>query len=262
MTKTLIDDGRNLDQNNDDSCRSKKLKRLLENEKDTSVLKKSANTLHLFPTARAFVRKVTSDALEDDRQPPQQRKKKNAERLLRQHAHDLQDRAKQGVIFGNDEKENNNDLATIEHSLLNLLPQQHSMDLGSLRELLRSVAHLSHKDWNVTERNAHQLHKILFYNANNNDDEQGRKNLGPLNRDVRQLLHRVLRDGNFDTAAAAASQSENHIPWAVLVTVCIVYIYKVSFFAEGISNELVLFHLFWMNFILFNIALRRVSSTF
>jgi hypothetical protein len=245
-TKSLIEDGSNLDQNmRDDSLStlssqpaSKKLKRVAEDENEPSDIQPTTNTRSFFPTARAFVRKVTSDALEDEeqQQQPQLQKKKNAELYLRQYARDLQQRANQGIIFGCDEKESNNDLTTIEHSLLNLLPQQHSMDLESMRELLQSVAHLSHKDWNVTERNAHQLHKILFYDAN----EKESTHVGALNRDVRQVLHRVLRDGNFDKAVAAASQSERHVPWAVLVTVCIVQQQRLFFFFDGISNETIL----------------------
>ena len=77
-----------------------------------------------------------------------------------------------------------------------------SIDWDALRELIHDVAHKSHKDWDQTESAASRLASILK---------------GPDDLIFRRMFSRVLEDGNWDEATAAASKA-NSKPWIVLVT--------------------------------------------
>ena len=114
--------------------------------------------------------------------------------------------------------------AASDSTLATIIP---SWDEPQLRALLRDAAHLSHKDWNVTGANAARLGQILFPNDSNtvalstppsHDDDPASAGAAV----ARQMLERILREGNWDGAAAAAIQSEQlpvkEKPWAVLVT--------------------------------------------
>jgi hypothetical protein len=84
---------------------------------------------------------------------------------------------------------------------------------------LREVAHLSHKDWSVTEQNAQRLQDLLFLPQDNNDTTSG-SDLHT-NEPVRHMLERIIQQGNWDGAEYHASKerpSENELPWVVLVT--------------------------------------------
>jgi len=79
-----------------------------------------------------------------------------------------------------------------------------AIDWAAYRKLLSTSAHLSHKDWTRTASAAEELAGIVK---------------GPSDKVFRVLFERVLVDGNWETAAAAAAaRSENSKPWAVLVT--------------------------------------------
>jgi len=102
------------------------------------------------------------------------------------------------------------ELDGVVHSLQNVLPANDdddsdhcSIQWDDLRTLLRAAAHLSHKDWSVTQANAAKLAAILL----------------PSMDRARPMLERILREGNWDGAAAhAAADKRQHEPWAVLVT--------------------------------------------
>lgn len=78
-----------------------------------------------------------------------------------------------------------------------------SVDLAAYRELLRTAAHTSHKDWPRTEAAAQALASIL-----GTPDSAA---------SFRQTFGRVLSDGNWEGAASAAVDRETR-PWIVLVT--------------------------------------------
>ncbi|KAL1514876.1 hypothetical protein AB1Y20_003958 [Prymnesium parvum] len=74
---------------------------------------------------------------------------------------------------------------------------------AELQRLLASAAHSPHKDWPRTEAHAAELASLLG---------------GPDDPAFRRAFHRVLHDGNWDAAAAAASARRERKPWVVLVT--------------------------------------------
>ena len=79
-----------------------------------------------------------------------------------------------------------------------------AVDWPALRELLGRAAHMSHKDWDRTDRAAAELASLL-----GDPDSAG----------FRAIFERVLEDGNWDGAAkAGAAREEDDRPWAVLVT--------------------------------------------
>ncbi|KAL3922899.1 MAG: hypothetical protein SGPRY_004392, partial [Prymnesium sp.] len=87
---------------------------------------------------------------------------------------------------------------------LQALAPHGSLPSSRLERLLASSAHLPHKDWAQTEASADELQGILS---------------GPDEPSFRTTFKRVLEDGNWDDAAAAASQRPAASkPWAVLVT--------------------------------------------
>ena len=135
------------------------------------------------------------------------------------------------------------ELEGVVQSLQNVMPAASdstlipSWDEPQLRALLRDAAHLSHKDWNVTGANAARLGQILFPNDSNtvalstpapshdnddDDDPAAGAAAASAAAVARQMLERILREGNWNGAAAAAIQSQqlavNEKPWAVLVT--------------------------------------------
>ena len=75
----------------------------------------------------------------------------------------------------------------------NLSERKSSINVESLSEFLSRMAHLSHKDWKRTGKNAEVLHQILL----NSDYKQ----TGIDSNDVfRTIFDRVLREGNWDGA--------------------------------------------------------------
>jgi hypothetical protein len=144
------------------------------------------------------------------------------------------ERAKNGVQFTEEE------IDDIEKGLQNLSPivdntnsndnsndSPQSIDFAGLRDLLNKVAHLSHKDWDVTSRNSDLLRETLSIgqsssSSSSNDDVND--NNYPLGSSTRQLLERILTDGNWDGAVENARERSQRPPandnksWAVLVT--------------------------------------------
>ena len=115
------------------------------------------------------------------------------------------------------------ELEGVVHSLQNVVvpPDVDGsiIDWNELREFLQETAHLSHKDWTVTETNAARLGQILLPNNNEAvlavDDSVVAQ---------QQMFERILREGNWNGARmmaqqqTAKTQSSPEKPWAVLVT--------------------------------------------
>lgn len=95
------------------------------------------------------------------------------------------------------------DLAVL--SLQSLIPDDQSdIDWAALRQLYAASAHLSHKDWQQTQKSAAALRGILGT---------------PDSPVFRSMFARVLEDGKWDAAvAAAASRPAGALPWVVLIT--------------------------------------------
>jgi hypothetical protein len=111
------------------------------------------------------------------------------------------------------------------------------IDFASLRDLLRSVAHLSHKNWEVTSQNSDLLSETLSIGG------ASPRSSCTLTDNDRQLLERILKDGGWDGALQnsrnRSQQSANgdNKSWAVLVT-------GVNGIRSKSSSRFILFSLF------------------
>jgi hypothetical protein len=99
----------------------------------------------------------------------------------------------------------------------------YNMDWNALAALLEQVAHISHKDWTVTMENGQLLREILLAGAHTTESspKKARLSSSPLSTHplVRSMFRRILTEGNWRGARAAAAQhSAVDRPWAVLVT--------------------------------------------
>ena len=103
------------------------------------------------------------------------------------------------------------ELDDILNSIQNLCPKDNNkdftIDLDDLKKTLTEIAHISHKDWNVTGKNTKLLEQKLFPE-------------GVATPMARQILERILTEGNWDGAAQHAQDGrpDSVRPWAVLVT--------------------------------------------
>lgn len=103
------------------------------------------------------------------------------------------------------EEELNRAVRSLKLLLASELDAETAIDWAAYRSLLAKTAHLSHKNWDTTSESAHALAGIVK---------------GPGDAVFKRLFERVLGDGNWDAAAAAASTRPTASkPWAVLVTV-------------------------------------------
>ncbi len=98
------------------------------------------------------------------------------------------------------------------------------IDFVQLRLLLQKVAHLSHKDWAVTSGNSDALCSVLGVESKTQTAGSKRELDGdtyPIAPNGRQLLERVIKEGNWDGAVENASREDrptDEKSWAVLVT--------------------------------------------
>ena len=107
----------------------------------------------------------------------------------------------------------NNDVESAVNSLsrrisLDNTNIENKIDIRKYRSHLIESAHLSHKDWTLTESYSDKLAQILG---------------GIDNKEFQLLFERVLNDGNFDTKnsinpTTTDSTTVNDKPWIVLVT--------------------------------------------
>jgi len=96
------------------------------------------------------------------------------------------------------------ELDTAIASLQELAGPDSALDWTALRKLMSEVAHVSHKDWPKTEAAAEDLRAIIK---------------GPGDAEFERMMERVLVDGNWPAAAAAAQdRGDSSLPWVVLVT--------------------------------------------
>jgi hypothetical protein len=98
------------------------------------------------------------------------------------------------------------ELERVKRSLLNVLDTPEAWDWSSLLELLQRSAHLSHKDWIVTEKYAADLAAIIG---------------GPGIPSFDRVFEHVIECGRWATAACFAQNRINHhhrLPWVVLIT--------------------------------------------
>jgi len=110
-------------------------------------------------------------------------------------------RAKEGAPLTSQE------LDDIINSVQNIhaATDEKEISFDELRNILKDVAHLSHKDWAVTGNNAKRLGEILLKDG--------------VSEKSRQMLERILTEGNWDGAAHHATERPASVqPWAVLVT--------------------------------------------
>lgn len=98
---------------------------------------------------------------------------------------------------------------------------ENEIDFGDLKHLLSEVAHLSHKQWPVTDANSDKLCKTLCIESSSvaaSSSKRKREDEYPLAPNARQLLERVIKEGNWDGAVESNSSSPDEKSWAVLVT--------------------------------------------
>jgi hypothetical protein len=110
------------------------------------------------------------------------------------------ERAKTGTPLTVDEVQD------VVNSIQNICPKENeSISLEELKKVLQDVAHLSHKDWAVTGNNSKKLGAALMKDG--------------VSPHTRQMLERILQEGNWDGAAKHATERPASVkPWAVLVT--------------------------------------------
>lgn len=91
---------------------------------------------------------------------------------------------------------------------------EHAIDYDRLRQVLQETAHLSHKDWSVTEANSKRLQQVLLPHGIVGDTNTAGSAA------ARQLIARVLDEGNWDGAVQHAQKERpaDEKAWAVLVT--------------------------------------------
>ena len=120
----------------------------------------------------------------------------------------------------NNEPWTDRELDAVLDSMQRLAPP---LATSSLREFLQQTAHLSHKNWTLTEQNAETLKTILQLD----EDHLCESDEAAMSSQSRQWLERCITDGHWDAAArhGAILQEENenaaekkHKPFAVLVT--------------------------------------------
>ena len=147
------------------------------------------------------LRKMTSSTLsaEDDGA------KLDASKIMIERTNSMASRAKDRSPFTADE------LQDVINSLKNITPKDSSIDWDALERLLINVAHLSHKDWNVSDTNSDKMAELLLPGGT-----------GLTTAKSHQMFERILHEGNWDGAKTHANAvnepGENNKPWAVLVT--------------------------------------------
>ena len=124
------------------------------------------------------------------------------------------------------------EITDICNGLKNLAPMvddkgaEKEIDFTELRVLLAKVAHLSHKDWAVTSKNSDKLCNILEVeprvpSSGSKRERDDGSDSYPLTSNSRQLLERIIKEGNWDGAVEYSSRLDrptDEKSWAVLVT--------------------------------------------
>jgi hypothetical protein len=209
----------------------------------------TADNSEVAPRPPTLRRRVSSFYWEADEDPPTlSESSTTTEQALMHRAQELMQHAQEGVPLTTTASEHDSliddadtgELDRVIDSWHNLYPLESSVPVpwDDVRALLQEVAHLSHKDWARTERNAERLGDLLWP-SNQKDTAttttpsgvgEHRRMEGP---STRQFLERILRDGNWDGAAqyavekgrmvhsessSSSTTTQDIRPWAVLVT--------------------------------------------
>ena len=144
--------------------------------------------------------KMTSSTLSEDAVT-----KHNASKIMIERTNSMASRAKDRSPFTTDE------IQDVINSLKNITPKDSTIEWDALERLLVDVAHLSHKDWHVSDTNSDKMAEILLPDGT-----------GLTTAQSHQMFERILHDGNWDGAKTHANAmnkaGENNKPWAVLVT--------------------------------------------
>lgn len=155
------------------------------------------------------LRKMTSSSLSDSSPT-------NASQVMIARTNSMGSRAKDRTPFTPEE------LQDVINSLHNITPKDHAknIDWDALERLLGDIAHLSHKDWEVTGQNSEKMANILLPTTNNGGGCDGD---GLSCQNSHQMFERILHEGNWDGALEHANTKNNdgenmNKPWAVLVT--------------------------------------------
>jgi len=131
------------------------------------------------------------------------------ERNTKQRVMDMVERAKTGDTMTDEE------VSIICNSIANLVPKDAPVNFEELSDVVQKAAHLSHKDWSRTSKNSDALSRSLSISS----DDDGSNDI--ISEHGKQLLERILMEGNWDGAKAHSISAEKGIgqkPWAVLVT--------------------------------------------
>mmetsp|Transcript_2643 Transcript_2643/g.5722 ORF Transcript_2643/g.5722 Transcript_2643/m.5722 type:complete len:475 (-) Transcript_2643:1231-2655(-) len=130
----------------------------------------------------------------------------------------MAERAKNGTPFTDEE------IRDITNGLQNLAPVVNNKDASTgkeidftgLQNLIGEAAHLSHKKWSMTSENSDKMCKYLAVDSSDTASADF-----PLSASARQLLERVVKEGNWDGAVESVNRSDrptDEKSWAVLVT--------------------------------------------
>ena len=193
----------------------------------------SGNTNRRIPTLRSIASSLSSFSDYDIDEDGQQSDVVMGNAML-ERTEGMEKRAKSEHPLTSEE------LMDIRNSLENVLPEDSTIDLHAMVKLLQSVAHLSHKDWSRTSVNADEFARVLQLEdlpelplakrpklddsvaANAGDDTMSASTMSTSasRAQARQMLERILQEGNWDGAAyhAAMERPTDQKPWAVLVT--------------------------------------------
>ncbi|KAL7548994.1 hypothetical protein ACHAWF_012262 [Thalassiosira exigua] len=156
------------------------------------------------------------------------------QQLMIDNAEAMSTRAKNKTPFSSDE------IQDVINSLHNLAPRDSNIDWNALEHLLRGVAHLSHKDWDVTASNSERLGGILLgrdakrkgeeadgeggEGFTDGLDDVGRNKKPKLDHEnessssssssmdsspMCQIFERILHEGNWDGAREHAANKHN-----------------------------------------------------
>jgi hypothetical protein len=113
---------------------------------------------------------------------------------MNQRAEEMSNRAKYNTPLTDEE------IQDVITSFRNIIPINYKIDWNSLELLLREVAHLSHKEWDVTGYNSERLANILLPPPNDHDTNVNVDSTV----ETRCIFDRILHEGNWDDAKSHA----------------------------------------------------------
>ncbi|KAL3771244.1 hypothetical protein ACHAWU_004244 [Discostella pseudostelligera] len=153
----------------------------------------------------------------------------NAAQVMVQRTESMSSRANNRAPLTREELDN------VINSLRNITPRprdddannENNIDWVALEGVLSDIAHISHKDWHVTDINSERLANVLL-RLRSSDDDNGEGGLLNNCSQSQQMFERILHEGNWDGALSHAAANammnttgdnkKKHKPWAVLVT--------------------------------------------